>query len=168
MTIQTIELAGRRFVILPEEEFQKLTSEARATGLSMLNKDRERVSVVDSFDIPSRLNELRTLKDGWLEGKGKSPSLDGLDWLSAAFAQRYPADLVLPHIYPTAEGGVQAEWTLKPFDVSLEIDLGVHKGAWHSLNLQTGDEDSTVLDLNDGKSWIWVAAQIKQMARGAA
>ena len=30
MTIQTIELAGRRFVILPEEEFQQLARDARS------------------------------------------------------------------------------------------------------------------------------------------
>ena len=30
MTIQTVELAGHRFVILPEEEFQQLARDARS------------------------------------------------------------------------------------------------------------------------------------------
>ena len=33
-------------------------------------------------DISSQIDDLRLLKDGWLEGQGKGPSQEGLDWLA--------------------------------------------------------------------------------------
>ncbi len=128
----------------------------------------EHVSILDALDIPARLDELRSLKDGWLDGDGKSPSAEGLDWLSDAFEQRYPEDLVLPHLYPTAQGGVQAEWSLPPFEVSLEIDLVSHTGQWHSLDVQNGIEEGVELDLNNDSSWIQIAKEVKAKAGGEA
>ena len=128
----------------------------------------ECVSIPNALDVPTRLEELRALKNGWLEGEGKAPPADGLDWLTNAFGQRYPEDLVLPHLYPTGEGGVQAEWTFKPFEVSLEIDLMTHMGRWHSLDLATGNDEAAEIDLNDNGSWIWLANQVKRMAGGLA
>jgi hypothetical protein len=37
MTVQTIELAGHRFVILPEEEFQQLKKDAEAAPSSAVS-----------------------------------------------------------------------------------------------------------------------------------
>ena len=54
----------------------------------------------------SRLNELRTLEDGWLDGKGVAPSSTGLDWLEQRFVSNYSEELPSPFLYPTAEGGV--------------------------------------------------------------
>ena len=44
------------------------------------------------MDIPARLDEFRDLKDGWLEGEGVAPNLDGLDWLVATFDRHFPND----------------------------------------------------------------------------
>jgi hypothetical protein len=119
------------------------------------------------LDIRARLYELRALGDGWLEGKGKSPSPAGLDWLAAAFEQRFAAQLRQPYLYPTAEGGIQAEWSMNPWEIFLEIDLATRTAHWHCLNLQAGNEESRQLDLNSPDSWQWLEARIGQMGRSA-
>jgi hypothetical protein len=128
----------------------------------------EHISLLDALDVPARLDELRVLRDGWLDGIGRAPTRKGLDWLAGAFTDRYPDDLRLPFIYPTAEGGIQAEWSLDPHEITLEIDLVSHQGEWHALNMVTGDEEARDLDLDAIEAWQWLAAQIRQRAGGEA
>ena len=116
---------------------------------------------VHILDISARLNELRTLKDGWLEGKGSAPAGEGLDWLTGAFQEHFPQNSVRPYLYPTAEGGVQAEWSLEPWEASLEIDLTSHRGQWHLLNLRTDQEQHREINLNCDEDWSWLIAQIE-------
>jgi hypothetical protein len=63
----------------------------------MAKRDEDFIPV----DVPSRIDELRGLEAGWLDGYGKAPSQEGLNWFSNAFENRYPDDLALPYIYPT-------------------------------------------------------------------
>ena len=89
------------------------------------------------LDVSTRLNELRALSPGWLEGGGTAPPGAGLDWLSAAFQTHFPDELPSPYLYPTEAGGIQAEWQVGAVDMSLEIDLRTHAAHWHSLSLKT-------------------------------
>lgn len=123
----------------------------------------EHVSILDALDISARLDELRPLKNGWLEGRGVAPSSEGLHWLSLAFAQHYPEDLSLPFLYPTEEGGVRAEWSLEPHEASLDINLATHAAEWHVLNMETDAEDSRTLNLNDADDWKWLVETIQEM-----
>lgn len=93
---------------------------------------------MDPLDIGARLDDLRVLKDGWLDGAGIALPSAGLDWLTGAFEELYPDDVPLPYLYPTESGGVRAEWSLEGFEVSLEIDLSGKVGEWDSLgSIQT-------------------------------
>lgn len=65
--------------------------------------------MLDPLDVDAQLDKLAMLPDGWLDGEGVAPSRVGLQWFAAKFAELYPCDLHLPHLYPTLEGGVQAE-----------------------------------------------------------
>ncbi|MCE2434685.1 MAG: hypothetical protein J4F29_17440 [Candidatus Latescibacteria bacterium] len=113
------------------------------------------------------LDEFRDLKDGWLEGEGVAPSLDGLDWLAATFDRHFPNDLPLPYLYPTPEGGVQAEWSLSANEISLEVDLVTRQGAWHQLDMNTNADGARKLNLDDVKDWTWVVAEIRKIVEGA-
>lgn len=126
----------------------------------------EHISMLHPRDVPARLDELRSLQDGWLEGKGVALPDDGLDWLSAAFDQHFPDDLPLPLVFPTAEGGVQAEWSIKPYELSLEIDLTKHAGDWHGLNLQSDVDTTKQLNLDTIQAWEWIARQIRTLSGG--
>lgn len=115
----------------------------------------EHVGVLDANDVPARLDDFRLLKDGWLEGQGIAPRASGLDWLTTAFEHYYPDYLPLPYLYPTPEGGVQAEWPLNGNEASLEIDLEQQLGDWHNLN--TDSQEVTEFSLNLGTEEGWTA-----------
>ncbi len=118
--------------------------------------------------MANRLDKLRSLKDGWLDGRGKAPDAKGLDWLANEFENQYPDELPLPYLYPTAEGGVQAEWTLSKTEISLDINLVEHKAAWHSVNMETLEEISEELDLTKSTGWIRIAENIRSLVGGEA
>ena len=106
------------------------------------------------LDISAQIYDLRQLKDGWLEGQGKAPSKEGLDWLSQAFDKHYSGDLPLPYLYPTEPGGVQAEWSLGRNEITLEIALAEHAGYFHALQMEDDTEKTLCLDLGSEICWI--------------
>ena len=103
------------------------------------------------------------MKDGWLDGGGLAPPKPGLDWLADAFEHHFPEEAPLPHLYPTETGGVQAEWSMGPNEVTLEVDLDTHVGEWHVLNMTTGTPFEHTLDCDDDEDWKWLVAQLDGM-----
>lgn len=126
----------------------------------------EHLSVLDPLDFGVQLDELRLLQDGWLDGDGKAPSSTGLNWLHEAFECNYPDEIPLPHLYPTETGGVQAEWTLDPNEISLDLNLENHLGEWHVLNLMSDDVSERTLNCDDASDWRWMVDRIKDMTVG--
>ena len=125
----------------------------------------EQINVLDPLDIPARLDEFRSMDDGWLEGEGLAPSPDGLDWLSCQCERYFEDDLPLPHVYPTPEGGVEAEWSLEFRSAILAVDLTDHQGHWHEFgNDSDQDETEQGLDLDRNEDWVWLMSQIRRMA----
>lgn len=115
--------------------------------------------------IKARLDEFRALENGWLDGRhGLAPSQEGLDWLALCFERRYPDELPIPYLYPTAEGGVQAEWSLDDQEITLEIDLDTCRGEWHALDMAHGTEVAKALNLEETGDWTWLVAQLQQLA----
>jgi hypothetical protein len=116
--------------------------------------------ILDPLDIDAQLDDMRGLTDGWLDGQGLAPPAAGLDWLAAAFAQYWSSDLPKPRLYPTPEGGVQAEWRIGSYRPSLEIDLTTHSAYGHFYNLTTQAYEEKDLDLNQAASWEWITTRI--------
>lgn len=75
------------------------------------------------LDVEARIDYLRTLKGGWLDGGGVALPSQGLDWLSRSLKEHLPDDLPLPYMYPTELGGVRLEFVFPDREASLEIDL---------------------------------------------
>ncbi|HEX8201990.1 MAG TPA: hypothetical protein VF590_16055, partial [Isosphaeraceae bacterium] len=121
----------------------------------------DQVVVIDPLDVRARVEELKSLHHGWLDGKGLAPSSADLDWVAAAFEEQYPDDLQLPYLFPTPAGRILAEWSLGPRSLSLEIDPAAKRGEWHALNLHTDDEAEKDLDLATTDGWAWLAEQIR-------
>ncbi|MYA05534.1 MAG: hypothetical protein F4Y37_13145 [Caldilineaceae bacterium SB0664_bin_22] len=132
----------------------------RLSGLESI----EQITPLDPLDVPARLDELRSMQDGWLDDSGKAPSMVGLDWLSRSFEHQFPDDLPLPYTFPMPEGGIEMEWSLEPHSIILEIDLETHKGSWLRFAGQTNGEDERELDLNDNSAWDWLVAEIRNTA----
>ncbi len=120
----------------------------------------EQVGQLAPLDIHGRLDELRRLEDGWLDGDGKAPGSDELEWLAAGFDRHYPDDLPLPYLYPTTEGGVRAEWSLSDYEISLEVNLVARRADWHHLDLDTHADNVRELDLDNENDWAWIASAL--------
>jgi hypothetical protein len=118
------------------------------SGRSKSFESIEHINALDPLDVTSRLEELALLESGWLDGKG-GLALDpaALKRLSEAFDQFFAVELPLPHLYPTAEGGVQAEWSSGEWEVSLEIQLPSLKAAYQALHLRSGECEEREFDL---------------------
>jgi hypothetical protein len=117
-----------------------------------------------TISIHPRLDELRALEDGWLEGHGVAPPASGLDWFAEAFERGYDDDLPVPYLYPTESGGIQLEWGIPPFEASLEVDLGKRWGEWHCLNLKTDVDELLELDLSGATGWGRLAIALRRLA----
>ena len=126
----------------------------------------EHMGLIDPLDVSAQIDDLRRLKDGWLDGHGTAPASDGLDWLDRAFNRHYPDDLPLPHLYPTAPGGVQAEWTLGPNEITLEVDLDRRSGYFHVLQVEDDADEGRNVELGDESGWKELAGLISSMSEG--
>ena len=125
------------------------------------------------LNVRARLNSLRDMEDGWADGMqaakdwgtgyGKAPSHSGLDWLSSKFESFYPSNAPLPYLYPTPEGGIQAEWSLNKNEISLEVDLVTHAAEWHCIDLITRASELRELDMENPNDWFWLTMKIQQL-----
>ena len=119
------------------------------------------------LDVPARLDEFKSMEDGWLEGKGIAPDHAGLDWLSSKFTQFFNNESNLPYIYPTPEGNVEAEWEIGTQSVILEIDIENHTGHWLQCDDDTDEESERNLQLDDDEDWAWAVSAIRRMTETA-
>jgi hypothetical protein len=113
----------------------------------------EHVTPLDPLDVTLRLEQMTLLRDGWLDGKGIAPDKDKLTWLAEMFDANFDGNLTLPYLYPTAEGGVQAEWSLNGHEVSLEIDLANKLAEYQALNLKDDACSEFTFALTDQDGW---------------
>ena len=116
-----------------------------------------------------RLEELTLLQDGWLDGKGRALDRASLTRLAQAFDEGLSPDLPLPHLYPTPEGRVQAEWTLGRWEVSLEITLPSLAADYQAVDTVTGEsrEQTFLLAAQDGTTWAALNDALAQLQEEA-
>jgi hypothetical protein len=69
-------------------------------------------------------------------------------------------------LYPTGEGGVQAEWSLDQWEVTLDIDLKSKTAYWHALNQSSDEETEREIDLASLEGWKWLADQLTPLVPG--
>ena len=114
-------------------------------------------------DFSARINELRTMRDGWLMGTGVAPDHMGLDWLAETFSRTFPSDVPLPFINVTPTGGVELVWSTGPHAVRLEVDLRNHSGQWSAYNRQADTVRERVFDLDHDGNWVWCSEEISRL-----
>lgn len=136
--------------------------EKNRSGKLLTIESIEQAILLDALDVPSRLDEFRALRKGWLDGDGLSFDSAGLDKLAAAFTNHYPDELPLPYTFPTETGGIQFEWLLKPVEASLEVDLETMSGWWHALNHETDVDAEESLDLSVTAGWARLAVLLNE------
>ena len=141
------EVGGENYVLV-----QGVVRRDRSGQLKAI-ESIEHVTPLDPLDVVLRLDELGRLQSGWLDGEGVvlSPAL--LDVLKAAFEGEFDSELPLPYLYPTEEGGIQAEWTLKGWEISLEFEPEGQKAEYRAIRLQDASSQSFELDPGDPSGW---------------
>ena len=118
-------------------------------------------------DVKTRLDDLAKLSAGWLDGKSEPLDPAALHVLAQDFDTYFDPDLPLPYLYPTAEGGIQAEWTLRDWEVSLKIQLPARAAQYQALHLPTDQVDEQTLSLVQGQGeWIKLNALLKGLLEG--
>ena len=132
----------------------------RLVGLESVDE----ISLFDPLDVSARLAEFKDMKDGWFEGEGIAPSLDGLDWLASAFERRYASDVPSPYLYPMPEGGIRAEWSFGANAIVLEIDLSEHTAEWLWFDRDSDANEERRLNLDDDGEWAWLANEVRSKA----
>lgn len=129
----------------------------------------ESSSVLEPLDIHARLEELRHLKQGWLDGEGKPFDPDGMDWLEGSVRDHYAAGMPLPHIYPSPDGQILFEWKINSRSASLEINLAERTGYWHVFDLKSrGDSSEEDLALGNADGWDRLADRLAVIREGEA
>lgn len=122
----------------------------------------EHVTLLDPLDIGARIDELRLLQNGWLDGvNGAQLDPGQLDWLEHQLDVQLVDDHPLPFLYPTAEGGVQIEWSIGDYEITLDADLHQKTGHFHAMNMRD-DTDVTEqeVDLFGDDGWSVVNNQL--------
>lgn len=123
---------------------------------------------LDPLDVTLRLADLAELPAAWLDGKGQALDAAQTQWLASAFEENFDPRLPLPHIYPTAEGGVQAEWSIDGWEASLEIDMTTKNAYFQALHLSTNQLCEHDLDMGHTAGWQQLNAALLQMGGEAA
>jgi hypothetical protein len=90
---------------------------------------------------------------------------DALPKLARLFDTSFDSDLPLPFLYPTPEGGLQAEWNLGDWSVTLEIELEHFGTAFHALDLKTGVYDELTLSLDSPAEWARLNGILKNLEK---
>jgi hypothetical protein len=84
-----------------------------------------------------------------MDGEGVPPDSELLSLMSAWLEAHQCDDVQPPRLYPTSEGGVEAEWRIGRMDLSIEFDPNSGTAEWHSLDLDSGEVDEQLVPLED-------------------
>lgn len=111
----------------------------------------------------TRLEELAELNPGWLDGKGLALDRKGLQALTRDFDNYFDPALPLPYLYPTAEGGVQAEWSINQWEISLEIDLLQRRAQYQAVFVPDQRTQESEFNLADQAEWVRLSQDLRAL-----
>lgn len=111
----------------------------------------ENIEFLESFDVGYRFDELGLLKKGWLDGEGESIDLHLLSWVHDGFEQYFDQDLPLPNVFPTPEGSIQFEWSIKNYEISINFEDVIEVHTYDA----TKDIDQQVDFANNDDESMW-------------
>ncbi|MFT3765158.1 MAG: hypothetical protein QM820_06530 [Minicystis sp.] len=107
--------------------------------------DDERAA--DLKKLWDRLKELESVPEGWLEGKGRKPTDRVLAYTRGVLARLLVELRTLPRpkVFPTPDGGLQAEWVLTPWAAEARFDPSSEVIVLEATNTDTGEDREHVL-----------------------
>lgn len=123
----------------------------RISGIGVSDADRRlirfgsihEVGLLDDADElatrESRFSELASLPPGWLDGDGVPPGGFVLGRARRVIADLLDFDVPRPRVFPTPEGGIQAEWTVAGHEVSVTF---VPDGSLYAISVNHASDET--------------------------
>ncbi|MCL2033017.1 MAG: hypothetical protein FWG96_07120 [Methanomassiliicoccaceae archaeon] len=124
------------------------------------------IQLLDPLDIQARIEELSHLEDGWLDGTGKGILKDGAKRVAELFALCYEEKLPTPHIFPTEDGELQAEWSIGVSELILRVNLETLIGRVVAIDTENDSEKEYECNLSEKLSWDRINSSISEMVNG--
>jgi hypothetical protein len=113
-----------------DQNILRIDSISDVAPLDESDGDEEAVSIIEA-----RLAEIASLDEGWLDGlEGTAPTEAILTRVRQMLIELLNRDVPRPRLFPTPDGGVQAEWTSGHFEISVEFEPN---GALYVLAVDT-------------------------------
>jgi hypothetical protein len=110
-----------------------------------------------------RCMELLALAPGWLDGEGTAPASELLQLVGDWLEKHQRLDLEQPRLFPTPEGGVEAEWRIGRVDLSVEFDPSSGLAEWHQLDLDSGAVVEQQVALQDAPGMRGLGIKLQQV-----
>jgi hypothetical protein len=107
--------------------------------------------------------ELLELAPGWLDGEAVAPTRELLELVGAWLDEHQLQDLEQPRLFPTPEGGVEAEWRIGRLDLSIEFDPSSGLAEWHQLDLDSGAVVEQQAQLQDNPGMRELGIKLQQV-----
>jgi hypothetical protein len=97
----------------------------------------------------SQMERIRSLQNGWHDGDGLTPSSHLLNQISTWLESHLRDEQPTPRLYPTPEGGVEAEWLIGHLDLSIEFEPNSYTVHWHAMDLDRNTVEEDTVPLHD-------------------
>ena len=121
----------------------------------------EAINQLDPLDVRARLQQFKSLRDGWFDGEGTQFPREFLHELADRFDRWYPTELQKPAIFPHADGTIGCEWSLPKGECILTVDPSTDTADWIDFSPRDeSDEKERVLDLGSDADWKWLSERV--------
>jgi hypothetical protein len=137
----------------------KLSRIMEITDLSLANETE--------FDIQERLARLANLSEGWLDGVGKAVMPIGTEQLASLLSALETLGLSKPFLFPTEDGGIQAEWSFPDTEVVVEFSASFDHAEVHGTHLRSLASREGQVDLGAANAIQAIGAFVESFAPGA-
>lgn len=117
------------------------------------------LEIQQNFQIATRLDEIRSLHNGWYDGAGIALNSEALDQIASRLIDHYPESLELPAIVPTPEGNLLLEWHTEG-EPSVDITLSDMKAEFHAF--RNGADVEATFMLSESNGWQQLFAILSQ------
>lgn len=119
--------------------------------------------------VPNQVDSLKGLQDGWLDGEGVAFNDEALAWSSKLLESIVNGfELATPHIYPTPEGSVRAEWSRPLWEISAELDWSRKSSEVRAVRLDADEMIERTFALGDAGQEVRLGSFLANQMRGEA
>ena len=156
--ILDVQVSDAMFGELKDVRFEECGSTwVQVTGSGSFDRSLQLQSIdevlsierLEPLDPRVQIQKLKRLRDGWLDGKGIAPDEQMLRRAGRCLDECLTENTELPRLYPTPEGGIEAEWLIGRRDLSIEFDPSTRTIEWHSMGLDTQEVEELSVSFDD-------------------